>query len=282
MRGSTRCPPSDRPPVNVVRFAFQTMVGIGTLLAAARRWSTSYVWLRRRRLPRSRWFYRALVAAGPALGRRADRRLGHDRGRPPAVGRLRRDAHRRGGHRRRAESRSATRRSSLVYAGLLVAVVWILRRLARAPLDRRARERRAAAEPRSDRGAAMTSTSSAPARARRARRLRGARRRRLRRRLLAAARRPRRARRARSASTPTASMGPVWEANHVWLIFVLVVCWTALPGGVRVDRLDARDPAVHRRASGSSCAAPPTRCVGDGRDARATRDRHRVRRSPRS
>jgi cytochrome d ubiquinol oxidase subunit II len=26
-----------------------------------------------------------------------------------------------------------------------------------------------------------------------------------------------------------AAMGPVWEANHVWLIFVLVVCWTAYP-----------------------------------------------------
>lgn len=25
------------------------------------------------------------------------------------------------------------------------------------------------------------------------------------------------------------AMGPVWEANHVWLIFVLVVCWTAYP-----------------------------------------------------
>jgi cytochrome d ubiquinol oxidase subunit II len=24
-------------------------------------------------------------------------------------------------------------------------------------------------------------------------------------------------------------MGPVWEANHVWLIFLLVVCWTAYP-----------------------------------------------------
>jgi cytochrome bd ubiquinol oxidase subunit II len=24
-------------------------------------------------------------------------------------------------------------------------------------------------------------------------------------------------------------MGPVWEANHVWLVFVLVVCWTAYP-----------------------------------------------------
>jgi cytochrome bd ubiquinol oxidase subunit II len=25
------------------------------------------------------------------------------------------------------------------------------------------------------------------------------------------------------------SMGPVWEANHVWLIFVLVIFWTAFP-----------------------------------------------------
>src|SRR3954454_9066479 len=25
------------------------------------------------------------------------------------------------------------------------------------------------------------------------------------------------------------AMGPVWEANHVWLIFVLVVVWTAYP-----------------------------------------------------
>ncbi len=26
------------------------------------------------------------------------------------------------------------------------------------------------------------------------------------------------------------AMGPVWEANHVWLIFVLTVVWTAYPG----------------------------------------------------
>ena len=25
------------------------------------------------------------------------------------------------------------------------------------------------------------------------------------------------------------SMSPVWEANHVWLIFVLVIVWTAFP-----------------------------------------------------
>ncbi len=27
-----------------------------------------------------------------------------------------------------------------------------------------------------------------------------------------------------------ASIGPVWEANHVWLIFVLTVAWTCYPG----------------------------------------------------
>src|SRR3954447_12813534 len=25
------------------------------------------------------------------------------------------------------------------------------------------------------------------------------------------------------------SIGPVWEANHVWLIFVFVVLWTSFP-----------------------------------------------------
>jgi cytochrome d ubiquinol oxidase subunit II len=25
------------------------------------------------------------------------------------------------------------------------------------------------------------------------------------------------------------SIGPVWEANHVWLIFVIVLCWSAFP-----------------------------------------------------
>jgi cytochrome d ubiquinol oxidase subunit I len=56
--------PEDRPPVNVVRFAFQTMVAIGTGLALL---GTIFfvTWLRRHRLPRSRWFYRAVMAAGP-------------------------------------------------------------------------------------------------------------------------------------------------------------------------------------------------------------------------
>jgi cytochrome bd ubiquinol oxidase subunit I len=63
--GLEAVPERDRPPVNVVRFAFQAMVGIGTMLAAL---GVLFVatWWRRGRLPRSRWFYRAVVAAGPA------------------------------------------------------------------------------------------------------------------------------------------------------------------------------------------------------------------------
>jgi cytochrome d ubiquinol oxidase subunit I len=62
--GLDTVPPSQRPPVNVVRVAFQTMVGIGTLLATL---GAIYlvVRIRRKRLPESAWFYRAVVAAGP-------------------------------------------------------------------------------------------------------------------------------------------------------------------------------------------------------------------------
>ncbi len=65
MQGLAAVPPSQRPPVNVVRFAFQTMVGIGTGLALL---GVVYVltWVRRARLPESIWFYRALLVAGPA------------------------------------------------------------------------------------------------------------------------------------------------------------------------------------------------------------------------
>src|SRR6266536_523578 len=64
VQGLDAVAPADRPPVNVVRFAFQTMVGIGSLLALL---SIAYlvVRVRRKRLPESTWFYRALVAAAP-------------------------------------------------------------------------------------------------------------------------------------------------------------------------------------------------------------------------
>ncbi len=28
------------------------------------------------------------------------------------------------------------------------------------------------------------------------------------------------------------SIGPVWEANHVWLIYILVIWWTGFPGAI--------------------------------------------------
>jgi cytochrome bd ubiquinol oxidase subunit I len=64
VEGLAAVPPEQRPPVNVVRIAFQTMVGIGTLLALLGVFFLA-VWFRRKRLPESRWFYRALVIAGP-------------------------------------------------------------------------------------------------------------------------------------------------------------------------------------------------------------------------
>jgi cytochrome d ubiquinol oxidase subunit I len=64
VQGLDAVPPAERPPVNVVRYSFQTMVGIGTLLASLGAiFLVVRIW--RRRLPESRWFYRALVAAGP-------------------------------------------------------------------------------------------------------------------------------------------------------------------------------------------------------------------------
>src|SRR5205823_7107316 len=64
VQGLDAVAPADRPPVNVVRIAFQTMVGIGTLLALLSVIVLG-VRIRRGRLPDSTWFYGALVAAGP-------------------------------------------------------------------------------------------------------------------------------------------------------------------------------------------------------------------------
>ncbi len=58
-------PATDRPPVAWVRNSFQLMVGIGSALALLGLW---FLWARWRRgaLPRSPWFYRLVVASGPA------------------------------------------------------------------------------------------------------------------------------------------------------------------------------------------------------------------------
>ena len=63
--GLESVPEDERPPVNIVRFSFATMVAIGTGLAALGGFALVVLW-RRRRLPDNPWFVRALVAAGPA------------------------------------------------------------------------------------------------------------------------------------------------------------------------------------------------------------------------
>jgi len=122
----------DRPPVNVVRVAFQLMVAIGTFLAALSVWYL-FVRLRRRRLPGSPWFYRALVLAGPgAAVALIAGWVTTEVGRQPWVVY---------GVMRTNEAVTAADGIPVGYAtlaaffaGLIVAVVWILRRLARVPL----------------------------------------------------------------------------------------------------------------------------------------------------
>jgi cytochrome d ubiquinol oxidase subunit I len=133
VKGLESVPADERPPVNAVRFAFQTMVGIGSLLALL---GVVYVavWLRLRRLPRSRWFYRGLVAAGPlSLVALLAGWITTEVGRQPWVV-----------YRVMRTSEAVTGAGgipvgyatlALVYAGLALAVGWLLRRLARAPLE---------------------------------------------------------------------------------------------------------------------------------------------------
>jgi cytochrome d ubiquinol oxidase subunit I len=63
--GLEEIPEDERPPVNVVHLAYNVMVGLGSallLLALVFGWT----WWRRRRLPRSPWFLRAVAVSGVA------------------------------------------------------------------------------------------------------------------------------------------------------------------------------------------------------------------------
>jgi cytochrome d ubiquinol oxidase subunit I len=133
IRGLDAVAPEDRPPVNVVRIAFQAMVGIGTLLAAL---SVVHLttWVRRRRLVQGRWFWWAVVAAGPlSVVALLAGWVATEVGRQPWVvyGSMRTED-------------AVTGASGvpvgyatliIVYVALGAAVAWILRRLARAPLE---------------------------------------------------------------------------------------------------------------------------------------------------
>jgi len=65
VRGLNEVPVDERPPVAIVRTAFQAMVAIGFFLLGLGGW-LAVTWIRRRRLPQSLWFFRAAVVAGPA------------------------------------------------------------------------------------------------------------------------------------------------------------------------------------------------------------------------
>ena len=137
LKGLDAVPARDRPPVNVERYAFQTMVGIGTLLAML---ATFYLGVRvhLRRLPRSVWFYRAVVAAGPlAVVALIAGWVTTEVGRQPWIvyGVMR-------------TSDAVTSADgvpvgyatlALVYVGLAAAVAWVLRRMSRIPLEEPAR-----------------------------------------------------------------------------------------------------------------------------------------------
>ncbi|MGH3852867.1 MAG: cytochrome ubiquinol oxidase subunit I [Pseudonocardiaceae bacterium] len=132
VRGLDAAAPDAVPPVNVVRIAFQLMVGIGGLLALLG--VVFLVWrVRRARLPESRWFYRAVVAAGPlALVALLAGWTTTEVGRQPWVvyGVMRTAAAVTGA----GGIPVGYATLAVVYLGVVLAVFWILRRLAAAPL----------------------------------------------------------------------------------------------------------------------------------------------------
>jgi cytochrome bd ubiquinol oxidase subunit I len=135
VRGLNTVPLTDQPPINVVRVAFQSMVSIGSLLAVLGLAFLFVCW-RRRRLPVSRWFYRAVVIAGPlAYVALIAGWLTTEVGRQPWVVY---------GDMRTAEAVTGASGVPIgfsvlaaAYLVLAVGVIWTLRRLARKPLPER-------------------------------------------------------------------------------------------------------------------------------------------------
>jgi cytochrome bd ubiquinol oxidase subunit I len=133
VRGLQTVPASQRPPINVTRLSFQTMVGIGTLLALL---GVIFlvVWVRRRQIPAWRWFDAAVVLAGPAATVALIAGwVTTEVGRQPWVV-----------YRVMPTSAAVTGAAGIpvgygtlvvTYVAVAFAAAWILRRLARMPLD---------------------------------------------------------------------------------------------------------------------------------------------------
>ena len=129
--GLDSVPASDRPPVNITRYAFHGMAFLGTVLGAIALFFL-FVWWRRRALPRSPWFYRAVIAAGPiALVTLIAGWICTEVGRQPWIVYE---------TMRTSDAVSASDGLEvgfaalvLVYVGLIAAAVWLLRRLTATP-----------------------------------------------------------------------------------------------------------------------------------------------------
>ena len=133
--GLESVPANQRAPVNVVHWSFQIMVGVGTLLALL---GVIYiaVRVRRKRLPESVWFYRAVTLAAPlSVAALIAGWVVTEVGRQPWVvyGVMPTDAAVTGAH------GIAVGYGALAASYLVVAcgLVWVLRRLARSPLELR-------------------------------------------------------------------------------------------------------------------------------------------------
>lgn len=131
IEGLNAVPPEDRPTnraINIVRFSFQAMIAIGTGLLMLGAWFL-LTWWRHGRLPRSPWFFRAVILAAPlTVVALISGWVTTEVGRQPWVVY---------GYMRTADA--VTDASGLVvafgvlvvvYALLIAGVVWLLRRLA--------------------------------------------------------------------------------------------------------------------------------------------------------
>ena len=245
IQGLEIVPPEDRPPVNYVRFAFQTMVGIGTGLALL---GTVFAltWWRKRRLPRSPWFYRAVMLAGPlSLVALICGWITTEVGRQPWIV-----------YETMRVSDAVTASDGLevgfvvlvlVYIGVGAALWWL-----HPPPHRAAaadRGRRPLMLPEICLGLVVLGLTAYAVLGgadfgggfwdltaggdRRGGPVRG---------------------------MIQRSMSPVWEANHVWLIFVLVIVWTAFPVAFG-SMFSTLSIPLFLAASGSSSAARRSRCA---------------------
>jgi cytochrome d ubiquinol oxidase subunit I len=133
VQGLDAVPLAQRPPVNIERISFQLMVGIGSAFAAL---GVLFLYMRYRhaRLPGQRWFYAAVAACGPlSVVALIAGWVVTEVGRQPWVV-----------YRVMSTTEAVTRARSVPvsYGAMVLAYVivgagltWVLRRLARAPLE---------------------------------------------------------------------------------------------------------------------------------------------------